>query len=177
MDLFFHCRLPSSKIWSTLFFGFIGILKNWKLRNNFVVYIILENLERLGNVSIVQGVLAFVAKRKIQARYFLKIVLKLWFLLATSLNQKVSNIWQRENMKPYAPSSGTAFLRKQFAIFVSASRCQYPKVKKLPSRQIELERGWNREYFGCLTLKVGFVKCFVTTRKEAIFWGEREEGN
>lgn len=30
--------------------------------------------------------------------------------------------------------------KNHFAIFILASRCQYPKVKKLPSSQIRLER-------------------------------------
>lgn len=53
------------------FFGFTGIHENQKLRKNFVVYIILENSEGLGNVSIVRGVLAFVAKQN-PSQIFLK---------------------------------------------------------------------------------------------------------
>ena len=60
---FFHFKLFSSKIWSTQFFQFIKIHKNQKPRNIFVVYSILEYLERLGNTSIVQGVLALVVQQ------------------------------------------------------------------------------------------------------------------
>lgn len=70
MNLFFHFRLSSSKVWSTWFLGFIGICENQKLKNNFVVHIILENLERLGNVSTVQGVLAFAVKQNANQIFF-----------------------------------------------------------------------------------------------------------
>lgn len=58
--LFFHLKLFSSKIWSTKFFKFIEIHENQKPKNIFVVYSILEYLERLGDTSIVQGVLTLV---------------------------------------------------------------------------------------------------------------------
>lgn len=56
--------------------------------------------------------------------------------------------------------------KNQSAIFILASRCQYPKVKKCPAaRYSQKERGWNRDYmyFGYLTLKADFVKFFCAS--------------
>lgn len=68
-------------------FGFIGISENWNLRTNFVVYIILENLERLGNVSIVQGVLAFVVKQN-PSQIFFKDSFKIMILTCTQFESE-----------------------------------------------------------------------------------------
>lgn len=86
-------------------------------------------------------------------------------LLAIRLNQKVSTIWQRKNMKPYASSPDTVFLRKNSLLFSYwPAGVNTPKWRSCPAVR-QLEWGWNRDckYFRCLTLNADFMKFFCAS--------------
>lgn len=123
----------------------MGLLKSLKIRNQgtfFIVYSILVYLERLGNTSTVQGVLALIVQQ-IPNQIFLKDVIVLKNMIFTC-NQFESESFYHMAEKEYETICTQLWdcvpEKNQFAIFILASRCQYPKVKKLPSSQIELER-------------------------------------
>lgn len=61
--------------------------------------------------------------------------------------------------------------KKPVCYFYVGQQVSIPQSEDAAQSWIQLGGGWNRgcKYFGCLILKVHFVKCFVTTLKEAIF--------